>query len=372
MMDDGLSKQRQNRRQERIEEKIMQHRADQEIETVQGIIEFDKTPSDLKAEMDRFVIGQEQGKKIISTAIAFHYRRLGQALKKGMVDSGGDIDVALRNTRSPKANILIIGPTGCGKTYTSETASNLVGVSFVHQDMTRFSEVGYVGQNASDILVDLLLAAGGNPNVAQMGIVYFDEVDKIATETIAYKDVSGRGVQKGLLHMVDGSENTVHIGKERILLSTKHVLFIAGGAFENLDTIVKKRMGRQGLDGNWRHFLSADDLVDFGMERQLIGRFPVRVVYDQLTTQDLKDIMIKSEGSALLSFSNDLKAWGIDLEFTDDALGEVAQRAEKEGTGARGLISVLHRVLLEDMYRLPGSYAGEFIVDQNYVKEQLE
>jgi ATP-dependent Clp protease ATP-binding subunit ClpX len=372
MMDDGLSKQRQNRRQERIEEKIMQHRADQEIETVQGIIEFDKTPSDLKAEMDRFVIGQEQGKKIISTAIAFHYRRLGQALKKGMVDSGGDIDVALRNTRSPKANILIIGPTGCGKTYTSETASNLVGVSFVHQDMTRFSEVGYVGQNASDILVDLLLAAGGNPNVAQMGIVYFDEVDKIATETIAYKDVSGRGVQKGLLHMVDGSENTVHIGKERILLSTKHVLFIAGGAFENLDTIVKKRMGRQGLDGNWRHFLSADDLVDFGMERQLIGRFPVRVVYDQLTTQDLKDIMIKSEGSALLSFSNDLKAWGIDLEFTDDALVEVAQQAEKEGTGARGLISVLHRVLLEDMYRLPGSYAGEFIVDQNYVKEQLE
>ncbi|MFH1992243.1 MAG: AAA family ATPase [Pseudomonadota bacterium] len=366
-MDDGLSKERQKL----IEEKIAHLREGHEMEVVHGIIAFNKTPSDFKAEMDRFVIGQEKGKKIMSTAIAFHYRRLGQALKKGMVDSNGDIDVALRNTRTPKANIMIIGPTGCGKTYTSETASQLVGVSFVHEDMTRFSEVGYVGQNASDILVDLLLAAGGNPNVAQMGIVYFDEIDKIATETIAYKDVSGRGVQKGLLRMIDGSENTVHIGKERILLSTKHILFIAGGAFENLETFVKKRMARQGLEGHWRNFLMADDLVAFGMERQLVGRFPVRVVYDQLTTQDLKDIMIRSEGSALLAYCNDLKAWGIDLEFTDDALNEVAHRAEQEGTGARGLISVLHRILLEDMYRLPGTYTGKFVVDQNYVKERL-
>jgi len=369
--DDGISKQHRERRRERIEEKIVQMRAGQEYEAVQGIIEFDKTPADLKAEMDRFVIGQEQGKKIMCTAIAFHYRRLGQALKKSMVESGGDIDITLRNTRTPKANIMIIGPTGCGKTYTSETASTLVGVSFVHEDMTKFSEVGYVGQNASDILLDLLLAAGGNPTVAQMGIVYFDEVDKIATEAIAYKDVSGRGVQKGLLHMVDGSENIVHVGKERISLSTKHVLFIAGGAFENIDVIVKKRMARQGLDGNWRHFLTADDLVAFGMERQLIGRFPVRVVYDQLTTQNLKDIMINSEDSALLSFTNDLKAWGIDLEFTDDALTEVARRAEQERTGARGLVSILHRVLLEDMYRLPGNFTGKFVVDRNTVKERL-
>lgn len=370
--DDGISKQHDERRRERIEEKILQMRAGQEYEVVREIIEFDKTPADLKADMDRFVIGQEQGKKIVCTAIAFHYRRLGRALKEGMVESGGDIDIALRKTRTPKANILIIGPTGCGKTYTSETSSTLVGVPFVHEDMTKFSEVGYVGQNASDILLDLILAAGGNPTVAQMGIVYFDEVDKIATETIAYKDVSGRGVQKGLLHMVDGSDNTVHVGKERISLSTKHVLFIAGGTFENLETIVKKRMARQELGGNWHHLLSADDLVAFGMERQLIGRFPVRVVYDQLATQDLKDIMIKSEGSALLSFSNDLKAWDIDLEFTDDALTEIAKRAEKEGTGARGLISILHRILLEDMYRLPGNYTGRFVVDHNYVKEKLE
>jgi ATP-dependent Clp protease ATP-binding subunit ClpX len=366
-MNDKMSK----KKQERIEKKIEQLRADQEFEAVQGIMEFNKTPSDLKAEMDRFVIGQEQGKKIMCTAIAFHYRRLGHALKKGMADSGGDIDIALRNAITPKANIMIIGPTGCGKTFTGETASNLVGVPFVHEDMTKFSEVGYVGQNASDILVDLLLAAGGNPNVAQMGIVYFDEIDKIASETVAYKDVSGRGVQKGLLHMVDGSENTVHMGKESINLSTKHVLFIAGGTFENLDTIVKKRMVRQGLEGNWRHYLMADDLVEFGMERQLVGRFPVRVVYDQLTVQELKDIMTQSQGSILLAYTYDLKAWGIDLEFTDDALTEIARYAEKERTGARGLISIIHRVLLEDMYRLPGNYTGKYLVERNTVRKRL-
>jgi ATP-dependent Clp protease ATP-binding subunit ClpX len=366
-MDDRVS----GPRRQRIEEKIAQLRKEQEIEAVEEIIAFDKTPSQLKADMDRFVIGQEKGKKIMATAIAFHYRRLGEALRKRNIENNGDIDDILRNTRTPKANILIIGPTGCGKTYTSETASRLVGVSFVHEDITKFSEVGYVGQNASDILLDLLLVSGGNPHVAQMGIVYLDEIDKIATEIIACKDVSGKGVQKGLLHMVDGTENTVHMGKERISLSTKHVLFIAGGAFENLDGIVKKRMARMGLKGDWQDCLMTDDLVAFGMERQLMGRFPVKVVYDQLTRQDLKDILIKSQGSALLSYTNDFKAWEIDLSFTTGALTEIAGRSENEGTGARGLINIIHRVLLEDMYRLPGSYTGKFVVDQNYVKERL-
>jgi len=366
-MEDKVSGQRR----QRIEEKIARLREEQEIEAVEEIIAFNKTPSQLKADMDRFVIGQEKGKKIMATAIAFHYRRLGDALRKRSIENNGDIDAILRNTRTPKANILIIGPTGCGKTYTSETASQLVGVSFVHEDITKFSEVGYVGQNASDILVDLLLVSGGNPHVAQMGIVYLDEIDKIATEVIAYKDVSGKGVQKGLLHMVDGTENTVHIGKERISLSTKHVLFIAGGAFEDLDRIVKKRMDSQDLQGHWQDYLMTDDLVAFGMERQLMGRFPVKVVYDQLTKQDLKDILIKSQGSALVSYTNDFKAWGIDLAFTDSALAEIARRAEKEGTGARGLINIIHRVLLEDMYRLPGSHTGEFMVDQKYVEEKL-
>lgn len=366
-VDEGLSEQSR----QRIKDKIEVLKEDQTAQAVQEIIAFNKTPAQLKAAMDRFIIGQEKGKKIISTAMAFHYKRLGEALKKAMAENDGNIDLALRNTRTPRANVLMIGPSGCGKTYTSEVTSRLAGVPFVHEDMTRFSEVGYVGQDAVDILVDLLMAAGGNSRLAQMGIVYLDEIDKIATETVAFKDVSGRGVQKGLLHLVDGTDNTVHIGKEKISLSTKHVFFIAGGAFENLGNLVHKRMVRQGFEGDWRDHLLTDDLVDFGMERQLMGRFPVKVVYDPLTTRDLKNILTQSADSVLLAYTHDLKAWSIDLEFTDDALTEVARRAEREGTGARGLISIIHRVLLEDLYRLPGSHTGRFVVEAGDVREKL-
>jgi ATP-dependent Clp protease ATP-binding subunit ClpX len=320
--------------------------------------------------MDRFVIGQEKGKKVISVAIAYHYRRLAHALKQAMVEDGEDLDAALRNTTTPKANILIVGPTGCGKTYTGEVASRLVGVPFAIEDLTKFSEVGYVGQNVSDILLDLLIAAGGNAHLAQMGIVYLDEVDKTAAESVAYKDVSGRGVQKGLLKLIEGAENTIDLGKERISLSTRHVLFVAGGVYESLESIARQRMARDGLQGDWREYLITDDFVAYGMERQLMGRFPIRAVYDQLTVGDLRDIMLKSEESPSQAYVNDLKAWGIDLTFTDEALTEIAQRAEREHTGARGLISILHQVLLEDMYRLPGTHTGELVVDGQYVRER--
>ncbi len=359
----------ESRRQ--ITEKLGELRENQIGEAVEQIIEFDKTPADLKAYMDRFVIGQDRGKKIISVAIAYHYRRLANALKHAMVDNGEDLDDALRNTTTPKANILIVGPTGCGKTYTSEVASRLVGVPFAVEDLTKFSEVGYVGQNVSDILLDLLIAAGGNAHVAQMGIVYLDEFDKIATESALYKDVSGRGVQKGLLKLVEGAENTIDLGKERISLSTRHVLFVAGGVYESLEGIAKRRMTRDGPKGDWKDYLLTDDFVSYGMERQLMGRFPIRAVYDQLSIEDLRDIMLKSEESPSRAYVNDLKAWGIDLIFTDEALSEVARRAEQERTGARGLISILHQVLLEDMYRLPGTHTGELMVDEQYVREKL-
>src|SRR3972149_826741 len=366
-MTDGISEQSR----QHIREKLGELREHQITEAVQQIVEFNKTPVDIKAYIDRFVVGQEKGKKVIATAIAFHYRRLGNALKQAIGENGEDIGVALRNTRTPKANILMIGPTGCGKTYTGEIASNLVGVPFGIQDLTKFSEVGYVGQNVSDVLLDLLIAAGGNPHVAQMGIVYLDEIDKIAAEAVLYKDVSGRGVQKGLLKLVEGAENTVDLGKRRISLSTRHVLFIAGGVYESLEAIVRERMAGDGLQGDWRTHMLTDDFVSYGMERQLMGRFPIRAAYDALTVEDLRSIMLQSEESPSRAYVNDFQAWGIDLTFTDEALAEVARRAQREGTGARGLISILHQVLLEDMYRLPGTHTGELVVDGGYVRERV-
>jgi ATP-dependent Clp protease ATP-binding subunit ClpX len=354
-----------------IKTKIDELRESQVGDAVAQIIEFDKTPADLKAYMDRFVIGQEKGKIILSVGIAYHYRRLGNALKKAMVGNGKDLDDALRRTTTPKANILIVGPSGCGKTYSGEIASRLVGVPFAVEDLTKFSEAGYVGQNVSDILLDLLIAAGGNAHVAQMGIVYLDEIDKISAESTAYKDVSGRGVQKGLLKLVEGAENTIDLGSDRISLSTRHVLFIAGGVFEDLEAIVRKRAAGEGLRGDWRTHLMTDDFVAHGMERQLMGRFPIRAAYDALNVEDLRDIMLKSEESPSRAYVNDLKAWDIDLVITGEALTEVARRAKREGTGARGLVSILHHVLLEDMYRLPGTYAGELVVDERYVREKL-
>jgi ATP-dependent Clp protease ATP-binding subunit ClpX len=366
-MPDGTSRYRN----QRIEARLGEVQDQQTREALEQIIEFNQTPVMIKEDLDRFVIGQETGKIVMSTAIAFHYRRLGTTLKEAGVRGEAQIDAVLRNTRTPKANILMVGPTGCGKTYTAEIASRLVGVPFVVEDLTKFSETGYVGQETGDILVDLLISAGGNPLVAQMGIIYLDEIDKIATESVAYRDVSGRGVQKGLLKLVEGVENTVDLGRERISLSTRHVLFIGGGVYDKLEGLVKKRMARHGLQGQWQDHLLTEDLVAFGMERQLMGRFPVRVAYEPLTTEDLKDIMTRSEDSPLRAYRHDLRAWGIELSFTDGALAVVARRAQQEGTGARGLTNILHRLLLEDLFRLPGTYQGELRVDEDYIQRRL-
>tara|TARA_Y100000034_G_scaffold41320_2_gene50861 strand:- start:19233 stop:20351 length:1119 start_codon:yes stop_codon:yes gene_type:complete len=356
-------------------EGIMNERKEQNMrESLQPILEFNQTPVEIKTYLDKYIIGQEEGKKTISTAISFHYKRLGNAIRHELEENGGDIATALKNTKTPKANIMMIGPSGCGKTYTAEVSSELVNVPFIKQDMTKFSETGYVGQNLSDVLVDLFISAQGNPYLAQIGMVYLDEIDKVAAENVCGRDVSGKGVQNGLLKLVEGMDNTLDLGMQKIPLSTKHVLFIASGAYENLETIVKKRLTRQNIsvNGNWKDYLLTKDLTDYGMETQLMGRFPVRVMYDQLKNNDLKDIMIKSKNSPLHAYIDDFGSWDINLSFTDDAIKEVANYAEKEGTGARGLTGVLNKVLLDDMYSLPGKMKGELNVNKDYVSRRVE
>ncbi|MCU0553618.1 MAG: hypothetical protein MUF17_02470 [Syntrophales bacterium] len=170
---------------------------------------------------------------------------------------------------------------------------------------------------------------------------------------------------------MEGVENTVEVGKERLSLSTRHVLFIAGGVFDKLDTVVQKRLDLHGFTGKWREHLLTEDLVVFGMERQLMGRFPVRVTYDVLTTQNLVDILTHSEDSPLKAYAQDFKTWGIELHFTAEALKAVSLRSQQERTGARGLINILHRVLGEDMFRMPGSFTGRLEVDEGYVRRRL-
>lgn len=361
-------------RRRMIEGKLQESKEEKLIESIQPIIEFNQTPKQLKDYLDRFIIGQDMGKKVMATGIAFHYRRLGNALKQEFDNNGGDMEAAFKSTNTPKANIMIIGPSGTGKTYTAETASDMVGVPFVKQDMTKFSETGYVGSSPQDILIDLLTTADGNPFLAQMGIVYLDEIDKIAGRSTAGRDVSGTGVQNGLLKLIEGVENNLDLGMQKVKLSTKHNLFIGSGAYEDLDRLVAARYQRQGLEleGDWKKALTTDDLVNYGMERQLVGRFPVRVFYDPLESDDLKRIMVESEHSPLFAYMDDFKAWGINLKISDDALMEVAKHAEREGTGARGLTGTLNTVLLDHMFEQPGNYRGEIMIDRDYVLRRLE
>ncbi|MFC1698118.1 AAA family ATPase, partial [Nanoarchaeota archaeon] len=359
-------------RKRAIENKLTQENQEMAEEAAKPILEFDMSPKEVKEHIDKYVIGQEQGKKVMATAISYHYKRLSKALREEINENGFNIDKALKNIKTPKANIMLIGPSGCGKTYTCEVASEIVGVPFVIEDMTKFSETGYVGMNVSDILVDLIMQADGNPYLAQMGIVYLDEIDKNASSNVAGRDVSGQGVQNNLLKIVEGVENNIQYGMQKLKLSTKNVLFIGGGAYEGLDRIIDVRMYKEQIEGDWKNNIHVEDLEKYGMERQLLGRFPVKVVYDNLTAKNLEDIMHKSENSPLKAYIEDMKAWNIDLKLSNNAIKTIAEYAERERIGARGLTSVLEKVLIDDKYGWPKQKTGELNVDKKYVLGRID
>ncbi|MEM4641095.1 MAG: AAA family ATPase [Candidatus Pacearchaeota archaeon] len=365
----------ENQKRKRIEELVKESNKKQQLEAVKHrISNFNKTPKKLKEYLDDYIIGQEEAKKIVAVAIAFHYQRLANALDEEMRKNGGDFETALKNATTPKANILLIGNSGCGKTYTAEKSSEFVNVPFVKEDMTKFSETGYVGRDLSEIIFDCINAANGNPYLAQVGIVYLDEIDKIKAAPVIGRDVSGLGVQNGLLKLVEGTDNFIDTLMGKLNFSTKHILFIASGTFEDLDIIVKKRMERQKIKADkekWRDYLLTCDLVEYGISTQLAGRFPVRAFYYPLTKKDLVEIMKKSKDSPLQAYVRDFAAWGINLTFEDGALEAIAEAAEKEGTGARGLVGILNKVLLDEMYELPGSGMSSLNIDRRYVEEKL-
>lgn len=358
------------------------------------IHDFDLIPRQIKAHLDRFVIQQDEAKKALAIAVCDHYNHAKylRRLAKEDPDKAASIEFA-------KQNVIIVGPTGVGKTYLVKHIAELIGVPFVKADATKFSETGYVGADVDDLVRELLRKADGDLELAEHGIIYIDEIDKIASAGNSMgRDVSGRGVQTTLLKLMEETEvpmrNPQDIQSQmqammemskgrnsgRDTINTRHILFIVSGAFSGLEQIVEKRL-RQGAIGfgaagsddtnsiSLHESVGTQDFIEFGFEAEFIGRLPVRVVCDHLEAADLFDIMKYSEGSLIRQYEREFESFGIQARFTDEALEEISERAAKEKTGARGLVTVCERLLRNFKFELPGTTVTELSIDEEVAED---
>ncbi len=351
--------------------------------------EFKYKPREVKAHLDRFVIKQDDAKKVLSVALCDHYHH---------------VRLAFEGKESPnyaKQNIILIGPTGVGKTFLIRNAADLIGVPFVKADATKFSETGYVGGDVEDMVRDLLRLAGGDVTKAQYGIIYIDEIDKIASAAnVNGRDVSGRGVQTNLLKLMEETEVparspndiagqiqammdfTQRGRKAPSTINTKHILFIVSGAFDGLDKIIRQRLREAtiGFAAKERPLDTAAqvlahsqtrDFIEFGFEPEFIGRLPVRVVCHSLDVEDLFLILKNSEASIIRQYEQDFAAYGIEVLFSDDGLRRIAELAADERTGARGLMTVCEKIFREIKFELPSSQVKRFVVTRQLVDNPI-
>ena len=354
-------------------------------------LEFNLKPKEVFSYLSEFVIGQEEAKKTLSIAICDHYNHIKKV-------QGGESKLE----HYYKQNVLMLGPTGVGKTYLIKKLAQLVGVPFVKADATKFTEAGYVGANVDDTIRDLITQASGDVELAQYGIVYIDEADKLAgSRRVAGKDISGRGVQNGMLKLLEDTDietsspfdmmaqmNSMMAGgksKKPKTINTKNILFIFSGAFNGLEDIIKKRMNvntiglsrksKRTAEDNGENIFSkaiTKDLMDFGLEPELIGRLPVRVHLNDLTEDDLFKILTQSKESILYQYQDAFESYGIDLSFEDEALRSISKLAFSEKTGARSLMTIIEKILRDYKFEMPSIEISKLKVSEELVKDSPE